>query len=162
MIFFSNFKVIWGSSFKSILYMSELISAKNKINRRGDSFFFNWKFEKKSSMTGHPIWIVSQKFEFVFFSFLTLKDLSNMISYLYFGYLDQKLYLKKKFMSNFWHKTCFFQKSVFWQKKFGEMSSFMVLERFKIQYIFFWAKSDGQIFFWCSVFFYASKRAKIK
>jgi hypothetical protein len=35
---------------------------------------------------------LSQKFEFVFFSFFTLKELSKMISYLYFGYLDQKLY----------------------------------------------------------------------
>jgi hypothetical protein len=26
------------------------------------TFFQLWKFEKKSSMTGHPIWILSQKF----------------------------------------------------------------------------------------------------
>jgi hypothetical protein len=88
-------------------------------------------------MTGHPIWIFSEKFEFVLFSFFTLKDLSKMISYLYFGYLHQKLYLKNKIMSHFWNQACFFQKSVFWlKKKLGEMSSFMVLQVQNPIYIF--------------------------
>jgi hypothetical protein len=108
-------------------------------------------------MTGHPILILSQKIKFVFFSFFALKDLSKMISYLYFGYLDQKLYFKNP---NSWAifdtKHVFFKNRYFYKKNFlGKMSSHVVLKRFKIKYIFFWAKSGGQILKmsnFCSIF----------
>jgi hypothetical protein len=61
-------------------------------------------------MTGHPILILSQKFEFVFFLFSALKDLSKMISYLYFGYLDQKLHV-------FFKNRYFYKKKVFGQNE---------------------------------------------
>jgi hypothetical protein len=42
--------------------------------------------------------------------FFTLKDLSKIISYLYFGYLYQKFYLKKKFHEQFLTQNFFFSK----------------------------------------------------
>jgi hypothetical protein len=121
--------------------MSKFISAKNKKNRNDTHTFFQ-------------LWL-SQKFDFVFFSFFTLKDLSTMISYLYFGYLDQKLYWKKKIMSNFWHKTCFFQKSVFWQKNFFFGKIACGFRKVQNTIYIFWAKSGGQILKmsnFCSIF----------
>jgi hypothetical protein len=96
-------------------------------------FFFNFENDDP----GHPIWFCPKVC--IFFIFYTQRPFQNDI---------MLVFVKKKFMSNFWHKTCFFQKSVFWQKNFlGQMSLFMVLERFKLRYVFFWAKSGCQIFF---------------
>jgi hypothetical protein len=110
------------------------------------------KIWKKSSITGHPIWILSHKFEFVFFSCFTLKDLSKMISYLYFGYLDQKLYFKKKSWAIFNTKHVFFKNRYFDKKLFFGRNVLIYGFR-KVQntiYIFL-SKIWRPNFFWCSV-----------
>jgi hypothetical protein len=133
---------------------SSFLQKIKKIEEETHFFFQLWKFEKKSSMTGHPIWILSQKFEFVFFSFCTLKDLSKMISYLYFGYLNQKLYLKNP---NSWAifdtKQVFFKNRYFYKKNFFWQNELTCSFR-KVQnkiYIFL-SKIWRPNFYWCSIF----------
>jgi hypothetical protein len=105
-------------------------------------------------MTGHPILILSQKIEFVFFSFSALKDLSKMISYLYFGYLDQKLYFKNP---NSWAifdtKHVFFKNRYFYKKKnFGQNELTCSLRKVQNKIFIFLSKIWRPNFYWCSIF----------
>jgi hypothetical protein len=113
---------------KQFYIYQSLFLQKIKKNRRGDSYFFSTlKIWKKIIDDWPPYLNFVSKIEVCIFSFLKLKDLSKLISYLYFDYLDQKFKKKNS------RKIGFLTKKYF----LGEMSLFMVWERFWKCLIFF-------------------------